>query len=123
MLGNVLSVDDNAIIQQIQGAIVRRFSDQVSLAMSGAEALEMLSQQTFDVILMDIQMPVMDGIETTKEIRKRGYTTPIVAVTSDESFASQDNCLAAGMNGFIRKPMDEERLRKVLARVLSKNFD
>lgn len=119
MLFHLLSVDDNAIIQQIQTNIVSRIVENVSMAMSGTEALEMLANHKFDVVLMDIQMPVMDGIETTKEIRKRGYTMPIIAVTSNESFEYQDVCFAAGMNGFIRKPVDEARLRSILMRVLT----
>ncbi len=105
LFNHILLVDDNAMIQRAHERLVKTLTHQVSLAMSGAEALTILSRQSADLIFMDMQMPDMDGLETTREIRRRGISTPIIAVTGNDSAENITACRLAGMNGFIVKPM------------------
>jgi CheY-like chemotaxis protein len=105
LFNHILLVDDNAMIQRAHERVVQSLTHQVSLAMSGAEALDILAKQSTDLIFMDMEMPEMNGIETTKEIRRRGISTPIIAVTGNDSSENIAACRLAGMNGFIAKPM------------------
>ena len=90
----------------------------IQLAENGAEALDLLQQQSFDLVLMDIQMPVMDGYEATRQLRSRGYTLPVIALTAAAMAEDQQKALACGMNGHLAKPIDTHELQQVLARWL-----
>ncbi len=105
LFNHILLVDDNAMIQRAHERIVQSLAQKVSLTMSGAEALEVLAKQSVDLIFMDMEMPEMNGVEATTEIRRRGVSTPIIAVTGNDSCENIAECRLAGMNGFIAKPM------------------
>jgi CheY-like chemotaxis protein len=97
--------------------ILRRLNYQVEVATDGLQAVEAFSRQSYDLILMDCQMPVMDGFEATRRIRQlEGDThhTPIIAVTSGAIYTAKEPCLNAGMDDFVSKPVSAELLRKVL---------
>lgn len=117
MTFHILSVDDNVIIQEIQSNIVQRLGHQVHRAMSGEAALTILAQQQFDAILMDIQMPNMDGLQTTQAIRARGIRIPIIAVTGHDTAEDIARFKAAGMNGFVAKPIQPDMLQVELSRL------
>lgn len=110
----VLMVEDNAINRRVADGMLRRLGAEVSLATNGLEALDVLNGGTFDLILMDMQMPVMDGLAATTEIRRRGISTPIYALTANAFTSDRDLCLAAGMTGFLTKPVTREKLARVL---------
>lgn len=107
---NVLVVEDHPINQKVVTEILRERGHTFSLANNGIEALQMLEQQLFDVILMDGQMPEMDGYQTTIEIRKRekktGKHISIIALTAHAMNKDRERCLAAGMDDYVSKPVD-----------------
>ena len=114
---DILSVDDNLIINQIQSGIVEGLGHRVQRAMSGEAALALLATQHFDVVLMDIQMPNMDGLQTTQAMRARGIKTPVIAVTGHDTAEDVASFKLAGMNGFVAKPIQSDLLAVELARV------
>ena len=118
---NILLAEDNAINQLVAQRMLRMAGHQVTVAENGVRALALLEQNSFDVILMDVQMPEMDGFETTAAIRKQEHRTgrhmPIIAMTAHALNGDRERCLAAGMDGYISKPMSSKELLAVLAAV------
>jgi CheY-like chemotaxis protein len=101
--------------------LLGRLGYTVDLAQNGAEAVEMVQRQTYDLVLMDCQMPVMDGFQATKAIRKLKppvSNIPIVAVTANALAGEREKCLAAGMDDYVPKPVSKEALDQALARWL-----
>lgn len=112
----VLVAEDNLINQQVICEFLQLSGITVELAGNGKEALELLELGKFDAVLMDIQMPILDGIEATRLIRKRAeFTTlPIIALTAGVTKEEQEKCIAIGMNDFIAKPINPEKLMSTL---------
>ena len=92
-------------------------------ASNGKEAVDKASNNTYDVILMDIQMPIMDGYEATKELRRLGNRTPIIAMTANAFDEDRKKAIKAGMNGHIAKPIDVNVILQNLDRIFGKNGD
>ena len=117
----VLVVEDNRINQIVARRLMERHGCDVVLAASGREAVRALDLQSFDVVFMDIQMPEMDGLEVTREIRRHEQGTAkhqyIVAMTAHAMAADRDRCLAAGMDDYLSKPVQPQQLKAVLAAV------
>jgi two-component system sensor histidine kinase/response regulator len=113
----VLLAEDNALNQQVAQELLAVHQVITSVASSGQEALNLLRIQSFDAVLMDVQMPGMDGYETTRRIRaKPAYAQlPIIAMTAHAMPKDRELCLAAGMNAFITKPIEPDELFRVLA--------
>ncbi|SIR33829.1 PAS domain S-box protein [Chryseobacterium sp. RU33C] len=112
---SVLLVEDNELNQLVAERSLTYFGCRVTKADNGRMALEILSKQEFDIILMDIQMPELDGIETTKILRNElGCTTPIIALTANAFKTEIDNCISAGMNAYVTKPFNEEDLLEII---------
>ncbi len=115
---SVLVAEDTRANQQVIRAILKHGGHQVTLVENGKQAVDKLEQSEFDVIVMDIQMPVMDGLEATQSIRampdadKAGV--PIVAITAHAMKQDRDKCLAAGMNAYLPKPIDAHALLEVI---------
>jgi signal transduction histidine kinase/CheY-like chemotaxis protein/HPt (histidine-containing phosphotransfer) domain-containing protein len=120
--GTVLLVEDNPINQAVAQAMLRKLGVRFELAGNGAEAVERVSEHAFDLVLMDCQMPVMDGFEATAAIRHlpggRGAKVPIVALTANAMHGDEEQCLQAGMDSFLAKPYTLASLRAELARWL-----
>ena len=121
--GAVLLVDDNLVGQKITGAMVTRLGLQVQVAGNGVQALEIFAQGGIAVVLMDIQMPEMDGLEATRRLRAleaaHGWPrTPVLALTANTMAEDRDACLAAGMDDFIARPASKAALTETLARWL-----
>lgn len=108
----ILLVDDNSINQQVAREILERFGAVVDVAGGGHEAVEMVGQALYDAVLMDVQMPVMDGLAATRAIRllPGGGDLPIVALTAHALSGDRQRCLEAGMNDYLTKPIDPARL-------------
>ncbi len=115
---HILLAEDDLINQTLAIAILEDKNHQVSVANNGQEALDILKENKFDLILMDIQMPVMDGIETTKAIREAeqgtGRHIPIIAQTAHAIKGDKERIIEAGMDGYISKPIDVDMLFKEL---------
>ena len=111
----ILLVEDNRVNQIVALGILRKlgFLD-IEVASNGIEALEKIAMGDFSAILMDCQMPVMDGYETTQSLRERGCVLPIIAMTAHAIKGEKEKCLAAGMNDYLTKPISVEILAKKL---------
>jgi PAS domain S-box-containing protein len=113
---SILLVEDNAMNRLLANAILTRYGAQVAEAENGAIAISMLEESLYDVILMDVRMPVKDGIETTKYIRRTlGSSVPVIALTANAFKVEEERCIEAGMNSFISKPFDERKLIQQIA--------
>jgi CheY-like chemotaxis protein len=121
----VLLAEDNPINQRLAVSLLERMGHVVSVAVNGREALKMLEAEEFDLVLMDVQMPEMDGLETTRTIRQReqgtGRRQPIVALTAFARKEDEERCLAAGMDTHLSKPIDRDRLKAVIERLRTRS--
>jgi len=121
---SVLLAEDNPVNQEVALSMLELLGCKPRLAANGREVLEALQQDNYDLILMDCQMPEMDGFEATAEIRtgeqdKPGSHIPIIAVTANAMEGDRDNCLAAGMDDYLSKPFSRDQLVEVLQRWVS----
>ena len=113
----ILVAEDNATNHSLILRALDRFGYRADSAFTGAQALELAKQHSYDVILMDVQMPELDGIQATAEIRKLGKNQPrIVAITANAMTIDKEACLAAGMDDFVSKPLQMSELRAALER-------
>jgi two-component system sensor histidine kinase/response regulator len=110
----ILLVEDNVVNQRVASGLLTRRGHQVTVVQDGVQALAMLDRETFDLVLMDLQMPVMGGIEATLEIRQReratGQHVRIVAMTAHAMQGDRELCLTAGMDGYLSKPINPPKL-------------
>jgi two-component system sensor histidine kinase/response regulator len=115
---HILLVEDNELNREVAIDLLNDFKFTVDAAENGAVALKLLAENEYDLVLMDMQMPVMDGITATKEIRRqpRFNSLPILAMTANAMSSDRDVCLAAGMNDHLGKPIDPDLLYKSLCR-------
>jgi PAS domain S-box-containing protein len=114
----VLLVEDHPVNQKLAMALVTRLGHDVSLAGNGQEALDALAAKDFDIVLMDVQMPVMDGLEATRRIREvpAWRELPVVAMTANAMQGDREVCMAAGMDEYITKPIKTTVLAEILSR-------
>lgn len=115
----VLAAEDNAVNQHVLRKMLERFGHEHTLVEDGARAVERFEPGRFDIVLMDCQMPVLDGYEATRAIRAReldGTRVPIIAVTANAMNEEEARCRAAGMDDYLTKPVRAEQLRAVLER-------
>lgn len=119
----VLVAEDNPINQQLATEFLRRAGAHVEIAEDGQKAVAKATEKIFDVILMDIHMPRMDGLEATARLREQGCEIPILAVSADALRERQTRMLNAGCNGFVTKPIDFEKLLGELSKVLPARDD
>ena len=121
LLGHVLIVDDNEMNQMILAALLRQFGLTFYFTKSGKDALKILTKAKFDVVLMDVRMPEMNGLETTERLRKLGggfESLPVIALTANTIEDERESYLNAGMNDVIAKPVIVSELYKTLAKHL-----
>jgi len=115
----ILLVEDNLLNQRVVTFSLKKFQHEVSIANNGVEAVEMFMKNKFDVILMDIMMPVMDGLEATVKIREIENNqavekrTPIIALTANTMDNDKEKCISYGMDEFLAKPFDIEKLNAI----------
>ncbi|MBC9783942.1 response regulator [Heliobacterium chlorum] len=123
----LLVVEDNKANQKLISILLQRSAYQSHIANNGQEALEMMEQNKYDLILMDCQMPVMDGLEATKAIRnieaEIGGHVPIIAMTANAMPGDRESCLLAGMDDYISKPISPDKLSLMVERWLAEGPD
>lgn len=121
----ILLAEDNPINQTLATVLLKSRGHEVTVAENGLEVLKELESGEFDLILMDLQMPQMDGITTTKQIRTNEEESktriPIVALTAHTQAGSLEKCLEAGMDGFLNKPIEEDKLMDIIANVIDRD--
>jgi PAS domain S-box-containing protein len=122
----ILLVEDNAVNQRVAQHLLQKLAADVTLANNGADALQRLAESPYDVVLMDCQMPVMDGFTATRRIREserqsgRGKRLPIIALTANVMSEDRENCIAAGMDAHLGKPIEPAQLIDCLSRYLKR---
>jgi two-component system sensor histidine kinase/response regulator len=116
--GAVLLVEDNHVNQKVASRFLERLGCSVELAGNGAEAVAACQARYFDIVLMDLQMPVMDGMEATQKIREleTARRVPIIALTANAMNGDRERCEAGGMDGYLTKPIEIDRLRDMLTK-------
>jgi len=123
--GPILLVEDNLINQKVVVSLLRKKGYQVEIAGNGQEALELLAAARYRLILMDVQMPVLDGLEATRRIRENPdwAALPIVAMTAHAMNGDRERCLQAGMNAYLAKPVDHKHLLKLVEQYLAEGLN
>ncbi|MCH8497569.1 MAG: response regulator [Marinobacter sp.] len=114
----ILLVEDNRVNQIVASTMLKKLGHQVDIAENGERAVAAVTSQPYDIVLMDCQMPVMDGFEATRRIRAHDTlrNLPIIAVTANVLEGDRDECITAGMNDYITKPFNQEGLKQVIQR-------
>jgi CheY-like chemotaxis protein len=121
----VLLVEDNPINQMVAQKMLEKVGLKAVLANNGVEALKALQEQSFDLVLMDCQMPEMDGFDATREIRNLDIRTlydqhlPVIAMTANVMSGDRERCLEVGMDDYIGKPVQRDHLEAVLRKWLA----
>jgi two-component system, sensor histidine kinase SagS len=111
----ILYVEDNVINQTLARKMLTNIGCNCEIASSGAEAFHLLERKKYDLILMDINMPVLDGLETTRHIRQNlQLSIPVIAVTTNVMDEDVQNCMNAGMNDHVGKPYSQQQLSAVI---------
>ena len=128
----ILLADDNPVNLDLTARLLKKRGHEISTAENGQEAVDCFLEKYFDVILMDLEMPVMSGIEAARQIRAKEKAssintpayTPIIAMTAHDEETERTACLVVGMDGFITKPIDiktiDKTIREIIARAPSK---
>ena len=124
----ILLAEDNITNQQVALGILKKFGLRADAVADGSEAINALETLSYDLVLMDVQMPVMDGLEATRQIRSpqssvRNHEVPIIAMTAHALQGDRERCLESGMNDYITKPVSPKALVKILEKWLPKEED
>jgi len=118
----ILLTEDNVVNQKLAIGILSKYGHRVTVANNGQEAMDLLAEHSFDLVLMDVQMPIMDGLTATRKIREReketGTRTPIIAMTAHAMKGDREDCLEAGMDEYVAKPIRVATLFDKLSSVL-----
>jgi signal transduction histidine kinase/DNA-binding response OmpR family regulator len=116
----ILLAEDNSVNQKLALKLLERMGYRADIATNGLEVLEALKLASYDLILMDVQMPEMDGLEATRQIRAKGLNVRIIAMTANAMQGDREMCLAAGMNDYVSKPIQVKELQSALERTVTK---
>jgi CheY-like chemotaxis protein/HPt (histidine-containing phosphotransfer) domain-containing protein len=119
---NILLAEDNAVNQKLATKMLERMGHTVTVACNGREALEILNRANFDLILMDVQMPEMDGLDATRTLRElekpKGAHVPVIALTAHAMERDKERCLEAGMDAYISKPITAQDLYETIEHIM-----
>jgi signal transduction histidine kinase/CheY-like chemotaxis protein len=112
--GKILVAEDNPSNQKLMTILLQKMGLDVTIAEDGQKAIDKCAEETFDLILMDMQMPNVNGYEATRQLRSQDLKTPIIAVTANAMMGDEEKCLEAGCDGYISKPIDRVKLGEVI---------
>jgi len=118
----ILVADDNIINQRVGQTLFKHLGYEIDVAKNGKEAIDMQIENNYDIIFMDIMMPVIDGLAATKEIRKKSPKTPIIAMTGNDGKEHRDEAFSCGMNDFLTKPVKTESVKRLLIKWFSESL-
>jgi CheY-like chemotaxis protein len=116
-----LVVDDRREVRYLAQHFIEEAGGKVLVAQNGAEALDLLTSESglqVDLVVMDISMPIMDGYTAARNLRERGFTRPIIALTANAMQGDREKCLAAGFNDYATKPLDRRVLVETIRRLM-----
>ncbi|MEN8202809.1 MAG: response regulator [Bacteroidota bacterium] len=116
---SILIAEDNLINQKVAQSIFKNIGYEIDIAKNGLEAVRLMEKSNYDVVFMDLLMPEMDGYQATSEIRKAGYTMPVIAMSADETDDTRAEAFAAGMNEYLMKPARVESIKQLLIKLFS----
>ena len=116
--GDVLVVEDNPSNQILISMLLKKMGLSVTMANDGVEGVEAAHSRKFDIILMDMQMPRMNGYEAAQHLRAEGFSVPIIAVTANAMKGDEEKCLQAGCDSYLSKPVDRKKLLDILSQYL-----
>lgn len=116
--GKILVAEDNPSNQKLITILLQKMGLEVALADDGRSAVDQGTSESFDLILMDMQMPTMNGYEATRQLRGKGISTPIIAVTANAMMGDEEKCLEAGCDGYLSKPIDRTKLTQIIGQYL-----
>jgi len=119
--GRILVAEDNKDIQALINLLIKQVTDDFVIVENGFQALEQACSSQFDLILMDIQMPIMSGIEAYQQIRQKGISTPIVAMTANVMKKDRDEYMSAGFDGFLSKPLNKADFYTIIGKYLTES--
>jgi signal transduction histidine kinase/CheY-like chemotaxis protein/HPt (histidine-containing phosphotransfer) domain-containing protein len=117
--GRILVAEDGLDNQRLIAAHLRRAGAEVTIAPNGKVAVELMQRETFDLVIMDMQMPVLDGYGATSRLRSLGFTQPIIALTAHAMPEDRARCIAAGCSEYLTKPIDKDQFLQVVSRLLA----
>ena len=115
----ILVAEDNLPNQKLIQILLQKMGLDVTVVEDGQAAVEKALSETYDLILMDMQMPILDGYEATRQLREKSYSVPIIAVTANAMVGDEKKCLEAGCEGYIPKPIDRQRLTEILSKYIT----
>lgn len=119
---NILLAEDNEMNQFLINTALSDWNMRIQIAVNGKEAIDLIKKESFDLILMDMQMPEMDGYEAIQKIRSMSgpkASLPIISLTASDSESEIENCLAAGADAHVNKPFDPEELYQLIHKLTS----
>jgi CheY-like chemotaxis protein len=116
---NILVAEDNMINQKVAKTMFKNLGYEIELAVNGTEAVELTLKNNYDIIFMDMMMPEKDGVQATKDLRKKGYAGPIIAMTANASKEGKNKAISFGMDGYVTKPTKMEEIKKILIKYFS----
>jgi CheY-like chemotaxis protein len=120
---SILVAEDNLINQKVAKTIFKNLGYEISIAKNGVEAVDMAFERKFDIVFMDMMMPEKDGVQATKDLRKKGYNNPIIAMTANATKEGKNQAISFGMDGYITKPTKMESIKKVLIKYFSETIN
>ncbi len=119
MSGKILVAEDNPSNQKLISILLQKMGHQVTLAEDGESAVNKATAETFDLILMDMQMPNVNGYDAARQLREKGCKTPIIALTANAMLGDEEKCLQAGCDGYLAKPIDRAQLNEMISQYIS----
>ena len=118
-MSRVLITDDSLLQRRTLSAIVTDAGHEVDIACNGQEALEKIQAHAPDCLLLDMLMPIMDGVQVLEQLESQGVTLPVIVLTADVQEWLKDKCLELGVTTFLNKPVKQEQLRQALENIFS----